>query len=99
MTTNWKKPRFISDDYRTYIKTLSCIVCGSREVTAHHWITVAAGGSDLECVPLCLDHHTLGGDSFHRLGVDTFAKKHKIDIDWIQKRLLMGYIEGREKNE
>ncbi len=88
---NFKTKRYENPEYRAWIKTKPCLVC-SGDSLAHHWITVAAGGSDLTCVPLCPDHHTLGGDSFHRLGRDTFCKRHNIHIDKVFIELLREYI-------
>lgn len=46
----------------------------------HHEPSVGAGGIDKDTVPLCPDHHTLGPDAVHRIGVETFEAKFRIDI-------------------
>jgi hypothetical protein len=89
-----KNKRYESKDFIAYIKTLPCLVCG-KEATAHHWITVGAGGSDLTAVPLCQNHHT-SEEGFHVLGRDTFTKRYNIDIQWLRILYLEGYIMEKE---
>lgn len=89
-----KTKRYENPEYRAWIKTERCLVRECHKKTlAHHVVSVGAGGSDLTCVPLCSDHHTLGGDSVHRLGRDTFSKRHNIDLNAEIERLQKEYDE------
>jgi hypothetical protein len=67
-------------EYRAWIRTLPCAVCGStRYVEAAH--TGSDGGmsqksSDHSCVPLCRSCHTAGPNGYHRIGKREFERRH-----------------------
>ena len=92
-----KTKRYENPEYRAWIKSKPCLVCSGDSV-AHHYISVGAGGSDLTCVPLCPDHHTLGGDSIHRLGKTTFPEYHNLDVWEEMARLLAEWVEDNDKD-
>jgi hypothetical protein len=53
-----------------------CAICG-RPAHPHEIVTRGSGGprEPWNVIDLCDDHHTLGADSFHRLGRYSFAKR------------------------
>jgi hypothetical protein len=53
-----KPRRFASESYLEYVRSRPCIVCAAP-ADPHHLIARGAGGSDLTCVPLCREHHTM----------------------------------------
>jgi hypothetical protein len=77
--------------YLKWIDTQPCLVCGGQS-THHHWQEKGHGKkggkcSDYRAVPLCFGptgHH----EEFHRVGRDTFAASHRIDIEKEISRLL-----------
>lgn len=76
--------------YLAWIRTLPCIICGSRKgVEAAHTGPRGLGqkSSDLSAIPLCYRHHRTGNDSYHRLGARRFAEVHDLDIPAIVQRL------------
>jgi hypothetical protein len=76
--------------YLAWIRTQSCLVCGSRR-----WVEAAHTGPhglgqkspDTSAVPLCARHHRTGNDSYHRLGPRKFSERHKLDLPAIVRRL------------
>lgn len=77
--------------YLLFVKKLPCMLISHDclgEVSYHHTTTQGAGGSDYLTVPLCGYHH----DECHRIGRDTFQKKHNIDFKDEIIRLLSNYI-------
>jgi hypothetical protein len=76
--------------YLAWIRTLPCIVCGSkRGIEASHTGPHGLGqkSSDYSAIPLCAKHHRTGDDSYHRLGPRRFAEVHNLDIRAIVSRL------------
>ena len=69
--------------------TQPCYICAKFNwvqktitVPGHVVRTRGAGGGDKGYViPLCLDHETLAGDSFHTLGRTDFARHHELSAD------------------
>jgi hypothetical protein len=77
--------------YRAWIHFLPCAACGTEPAgeAAH---TGSDGGmnqkaSDLSCIPLCRNCHTMGPYTYHRLGKETFARRHDLDIACLVHRL------------
>jgi hypothetical protein len=70
--------------YRSWIRTLPCAACQSRwQIEAAH--TGSDGGlsqkaSDYSCVPLCRNCHTLGPNSYHRIGKQRFEWINGLDV-------------------
>jgi hypothetical protein len=95
---NFKTKRYENPEYLAFIRTKECIVCGGDSM-AHHYISVAAGGSDLFTLPLCADHHTLGGDSIHRLGKKSFPEHHRLDVWEEMARLLAEFMEAPPRDD
>ena len=80
--------------YLTMVRSLGCIVCGSKEnIHAHHTGSAGKGvkASDYTVVGLCPNHHT-GNKGVHLLGVDTFKKEFGINFEKIINNYLMIYI-------
>src|SRR5262249_26307210 len=76
--------------YLAWIRTLPCLVCGSRVgVEASHTGPRGLGqkSADLNAVPLCYRHHRTGNDSYHRLGARRFAQLHNLDLPSIVRSL------------
>ncbi len=98
MTTNFKIKTYRSEQYKTYIRSLGCLVYHCQKPSEpHHEESGGVGmkGSDLSCVPLCgglQGHHR----ERHDTGRYTFWEKHNIDVDAEYIRLLKGYIMERE---
>lgn len=46
-------------EYREFVRTFNCCICGSGEVVAHHVEHAGLGlkGSDFSCIPLCGQCH------------------------------------------
>lgn len=65
-----------SEEYKAYIRTLPCIVCG-KNAEPHHEVGGGTGlkGPDLFCIPLCREHHRERED----IGIETFWDKHNMD--------------------
>jgi len=61
-----------------------CVICAAPGV-GHHVKSKGSGGDDKESnlMPLCLDHHNLGGDSVHRIGLKEFAQRFKKVENWL----------------
>ena len=79
--------------YLNWIRTLPCTACGieGRSEAAH---TGRDGGlsrkaSDLSCVPLCADCHTMRPDSYHRIdgGRRAFERRYRVSFAREVKRL------------
>ena len=86
-----EEPR--SEPYKARIRTLACTACGieGRSEAAH---TGRDGGmsqkaSDLSCIPLCRDCHTMRADSYHRIdgGRRAFERRYRVSFAREVKRL------------
>ncbi len=88
-----KNKIYRSEEYKAYVRTLPCIVCGGNS-DPHHEIGGGMGikGSDLFCIPLCREHHREREDT----GKETFWKKHNMNPDVIIRETLAGYVERME---
>jgi hypothetical protein len=82
-----------SEPYKAWIRTLACTACGieGRSEAAH---TGRDGGmsqkaSDLSCIPLCRDCHTMRADSYHRIdgGKRAFERRYRVSFVREVKRL------------
>ncbi len=87
-----KLSRYIKKEYEAWIRKHPCMVCGG--LSECHHVYHAKKNSYL-AAPLCHDHHVAGGDSYHRLGHQTFSDKHGINLEWEIINLLTEYIEER----
>jgi hypothetical protein len=70
-------------EYRTFIDTLPCHMCGSRATHHHESIEFCRGTSskepDTRCVPLCHQCH----NERHSVGfVEFYNKKYPCDVAW-----------------
>ncbi len=79
MTAVPKSPPINSKAHRAFVCTFECAArsetCYGR-IDPHHVTTRGAGGGDETCIPLCRGHHI----EIHAIGVETFAKKHGLDL-------------------
>jgi hypothetical protein len=72
------KEKPVKDEkFKVFVRTKKCSVCGKRGAVAHHQSekgkSVMGGKvSDRRCLPFCPDHH----EEYHRIGRETFARKH-----------------------
>jgi hypothetical protein len=97
--------------YLAWIRTLPCLVCGSRRgIEASHTGPHGLGqkSPDTSAIPLCARHHRTGKDSYHKLGPRKFAELHNLDIPAIVGRLnqkplirvetgmFIGYLEDQQ---
>ena len=76
--------------YLAWIRTLPCVVCGSRKgIEAAHTGPHGLGqkSPDSSAIPLCYKHHRTANDSYHRLGARRFAEAHNLDLPAIVRRL------------
>ncbi len=75
-----KKIPLRSPENVMFVRTLSCLVCGTRPVDVDHIVTRGArGGDDLSNLqPLCREHHT----ERHSMGIKSFVDKYKLPIVW-----------------
>lgn len=89
--TLFKKKRVRDEKFLQAIRSISCLACGrSPQSDAHHVRSKGAGGGDdfWNVIPLCCDHHTLGPDAWHRVGVQEFLKRfphikdHLVLLGW-----------------
>ena len=90
--THEKSVRETDEDYLAYIKSQPCLVWNNEcigDITAHHTITVGAGGKDYLAIPLCMRHH----NDVHSMGLMTFQELYNIDFNKEIIRLLIGYIQ------
>ena len=85
--------------YRAWIRTLPCAVCGSRwSIEAAH--TGSDGGmsqkaSDHSCMPLCKDCHTAGRFAYHRIGREEFERRFGVNLGLLVRALNVAW-RGRE---
>lgn len=90
MTPMRRRHRKTDLPYLKWIRSRICAV--SRKcrgcIEAHHAGVRGLGqkAGDQTAIPLCVKHHRLGDDSFHRLGKHFWAH-HRLDRD----ALILGY--------
>ena len=80
----------MSEEYKSYIRSLACLVDGRWEkdcdrcwgpVAPHHRKARGIGGNDKgktddSCVPVCTKHHS----ELEQIGETKFQVKHEIDL-------------------
>ena len=86
-----KDKTYRSEEYKAYIRTLPCIVCGGN-AEPHHEVGGKPKGSDLFCIPLCRQHHWAYGS----LGQETFWREHNMDRWKTVAETIAGYVEYKE---
>jgi len=75
------------------IAELGCILCSEvlgiegSEAELHHVRRFGAKRSTSPILPLCPQHHRLGNDSFHQLGICAFERKWKISCEELLERV------------
>lgn len=97
MNPRWQihKGKRVNQKYESWIRTRNCLVCNQHPVECHH---VSHQRSDsYSSVPLCIGHHRINRDSYHRLEHNEFEKHHAIDLNWEIRKLLSEYIEENKK--
>ena len=88
----WKSPKYLE-----YIRSCPCIICGYKEVDAHHVRHKGSGGTarkpdDYYALPICRLHHLEN----HQIGKDTFFERHGIDVFQELFRMVSGYLKKGE---
>lgn len=79
MPANPKTKRTVDKKYLKWIRTQPCLVADAEcygDIVYHHTVSVGAGGSDLDTVPLCKLHHYM----VHSVGSKTFQEIHEVDF-------------------
>jgi hypothetical protein len=114
MVTLEKEKRIDDPAYEAWVRTLPCLVFGcGNESQSHHQNERGKGGkstkpSSYRCVPLCAEHHTLGGTpffqgSYHGLGKITgwrFWDVYQIEPETVIHQLNRAWLEmGRKFKE
>jgi hypothetical protein len=70
--------------HERWLRGFECCVPGcdtGLKIEAHHLRSAANSGTSLKpaswfCIALCASHH----DQYHKVGIDTFAEMHKLDL-------------------
>lgn len=78
-----KKKRVEDPEYRRWIMTQPCLICGStRCVEAAHTGPHGIGikSDDKTCLPLCRICHRTGPQSYHKLGPRAFERAHRVSL-------------------
>jgi hypothetical protein len=73
--------------YLAFIRRFPCCVCAeTRQIEAAHFGPhgVSTKSDDALSLPLCMNHHTTGKHSYHRLGPAQFALMHDLDVPSLQ---------------
>lgn len=86
---------YINKNYEKFIRAKPCFICGQRPTHGHHWFH--ARSTSILLVPLCLDHHTRGNDSYHVLEVNRFEDHHGIKGEFKIINYLTEYIQILEE--
>jgi hypothetical protein len=77
-----RNPKFLA-----FIRGFPCVVCAeTRQIQACHFGLhgISQKASDEDALPLCLEHHQTGKNSYHRLGPVQFALMHDLDVPSLQ---------------
>jgi hypothetical protein len=76
------------------IAELGCILCsevlgieGGSAAEIHHVRRYGAKRSTSPVLPLCPEHHRLGNDSLHHLGICAFERKWQISCEELLERV------------
>lgn len=86
---NLSKPvKIIDEDYLDWIREQPCVVSGHTHVVAHHVQRKSQGRNDYLTVPLTHELHT----ELHKIGVETFEKKHAVDLAKAVTAKLVEYL-------
>lgn len=88
-----KNKIYRSEEYKAYIRTLPCLVCG-KPSDPHHEVGGGIGikGPDLFSLPFCRGHHREREDT----GIKTFWDKYNMDRWQTIAETLAGYVETLE---
>jgi hypothetical protein len=114
MTEQPKEKRIDDPSYESWIRELPCIIphCQSK-TQSHHQQPRGKGGtgtkpSSYRCLPVCAEHHTLGGTphlpgSYHGMGKLTgwkFWKHYGVEVETVIHDLNRAWLEmGRKFKE
>lgn len=90
-----KPKRFKCKAFRKFVESKICCAYDYNcrqfhfDVISHHMETVGSGGSDMTCVPLCVDHHT----EWHKQGNAWFEKHRGVIMSEVRADLLQEFFE------
>lgn len=65
------------------VSSMWCCICGDKSWWAHHVRKASVHGDKGNLVPLCVLHH----EQIHKVGKDTFAELHQVDLQQIAKEI------------
>ncbi len=78
-----------NEKYKKFVRGFACCVCGStRRVEAAHQGPhgLSTKSDDMLCLPLCVECHTAGPRSLHKLGPLEFARVHGLDVPALTRK-------------
>jgi hypothetical protein len=88
---NPKHLNYSDKEYESFVRKQPCLICKYPVVDLHHWDH--ARRNSYMGVPLCRNHHTMNPDSYHRLEMHEFERRHNIEGAWEIIKLLSQYIQ------
>ena len=92
-----EKINLFDKKYEEWIRSLPCLICKSRNTVVHHnW---HRRSNSFVAVPLCVNHHTHGQDSYHKLEAVNFQRKHNICLGWVIINLMSFYLANIKKGK
>jgi hypothetical protein len=75
------------------IAELGCILCAEvlgfegTPAELHHVRRYGSVRATSPILPLCPEHHRLGNDSFHQLGICGFERKWQVSCSWLLEQV------------
>jgi len=90
-----KPARLVDPTYLGWISGQRCLLDGRPAVDPHHAKPKSVGGSDYRTLPLCREHHR----ECHRIGRETFQKRHNLDFAEEIIRHLERYLAGQREGD
>jgi hypothetical protein len=73
--------------YLAFLRRFPCVCCGeTRQIESAHFGPhgISTKSDDALALPLCMNHHTTGKHSYHRIGPVQFALMHDLDVPALQ---------------
>jgi hypothetical protein len=81
-----KSKPYRSEAYKTFVRSLPCVICGSLPCDPHHIESMGMGikCNDTRTISLCRRHHS----EIHAIGKKSFCEQYRIDL-WRQAFIAM----------